>query len=111
MKKVKMIEFEGRGISLRDAIDTLRFADNGELILMTDQKNYKEGRLRIKKVGEKAVPVIIYDGKEDDEICFAFQGRVRDGEYVDFDVNLIGDALTYYMMQKNETNDQEEGLI
>ena len=97
MKKVKMIEFEGRGISLRDAIDTLRFSASGELILQTDPAIYKEGRLRIKKIGEKAVPVIIYDGKEEDEICFAFQGRLRDGKYVDLDVNLIGDALTYYM--------------
>ena len=107
MKKVRIIEFEGRGISLRDAIDTLRFADNGELILTKDQTKYKKGRLRIKKVGEKAVPVIIYDGQEDDDICFAFQGRLQGGEYLDFDVDLIADALTYYM-QNIETVDQED---
>ena len=108
MKTVRIIEFEGRGLSMRDAIDHVQFAPNGELILQTDPESYKNGKLRIKRFGDRAIPVIIYDGETEDEMCFAFQGKVREGRFVDFDINAIGEALTYYTQHCSDTSDPED---
>lgn len=90
----KILEFEGRGLSYTDAIDGFAFDNYGNVLLNTNKSKYRNGVLRIKRKGNRAVPVIMYEGETEDQLCVAFQAKKND-QYVDFDVNAIAEALTY----------------
>lgn len=100
MNKMKVLEFSGRGLSFRDAVSLGSINSDGNIETIADYSIYKSGILRFKRMGKRAIPVIRYQGKTDDELCVAF--RIEEGEKaIDIDVQLVAEALTYYAQQNN----------
>lgn len=110
MKKAKVISFNGRGISYRDAIERLAFTPSGKIILRIDKLKFRNGTLRIKRNGDRAIPVIMYEGESCDQLCLAFQARTENGEYITLDIHLIAEALTHEMQKRlrQQRGDQDE---
>lgn len=107
MEKAKVISFDGRGISYRDAIEQLAFSPEGKIILHIDKMRFRNGVLRIKRSGDRAIPVIMYEGESNDQLCLAFQARKENGEYVTLDIHLIAESLTLEMQKR--LHQQKEG--
>lgn len=97
MQETRIIEYRGRGISLVDSIGAeITFDPAGNISSNLTEADYKQGVLRFKRCGKSAIPVIQYDGRDDDELCVAFQAETADHNYIDFNVQILADALTYY---------------
>ena len=103
MEKMKIVEFHGRGLSFVDSIQAdIMFDRAGNIATEMTEKNYKPGILRFKKHGQSAIPVIQYDGCNHDELCVAFQAEHDALGYVDFDVNELANALSYYLRHEGK---------
>ena len=96
--KTKVVEYHGRGLSFRDAIiSDITFDYAGNIAAELQEEKYKSGTLRFKRCGKRAIPVIQYDGGTDDELCAAFQVEKDEHTFIEFDVNILAEAITLYM--------------
>ena len=93
MAYYKAIELRGRGISFEDAADKLHIDDLGRIVLDSDTP-LKKGVLHVVKKGDRAVPVIRYDGESKDTLCAVFQIEQDDGSFQDADLQVIADTMS-----------------
>lgn len=93
-KRVKTLTLNGRGISFGDAAGSLRFDGQGNPVLDADPEKFRDGVLRLVRRGNRAVPVIKFEGEEEDALCTSFQWKQDDGSYVDLNLKVISDALS-----------------
>ena len=92
--KGKKAELHGRGLSVGDTFEMFGFR-LPSIIQDSDIINiYKPAVLRFKCIDEEAIPVLQYEGEDEEALCYVFQIKLSSGKYVDLNLHVLSRALT-----------------